>query len=102
MKKVLKNNDKTKKYLDSLPRIYMVARWAKFGYRELPFAGKCDEMGVPYVYDHYDGNGTCDEYVLRKLTYTTTGWIYCWTTSKNRAEEIAENLNVSPEYMSLY
>lgn len=27
------------------------------------------------------------------LTNTTTGWIYAWTTSKGRAEEIAAALN---------
>lgn len=38
-------------------------------------------------------NGTCDCYFLCKLTDTTTGWIYAWTTNKSRAEEIAAALN---------
>lgn len=58
-----------------------------------PFAGKCDDKGVPFVYCYDDQNGTCDCYFLRRLTNTTTGWIYAWTTSKSRAEEIAAALN---------
>ena len=41
--------------------------------------------------------GTCDCYFLRKLTDTTTGWIYAWTTSKSCAEEIAAALNERAE-----
>lgn len=93
MRSILKNNSKTKKYLESLPKIYMVACWAGFGVREFPFAGKCDENGVPYVYDYEDRNGTCDEFCLRKLTHTTTGQIYAWTASKKMAEEIADAMN---------
>ena len=44
-----------------------------------------------------DCNGTCDCYFLRKLTNTTTGWIYAWTISKSRAEEIAAVLNEKAE-----
>ena len=57
------------------------------------FQGKSAEDGVPMVWLRDDCNGTCDSYFLRKLTDTTTGWIYAWTTSKSRAEEIAAALN---------
>lgn len=93
MKKILESTPETREYLESLPKIYMIAKWAGCGIREFPFAGKCDDKGVPFVYCYDDRNGTCDCYFLRKLTDTTTGWIYAWTTSKNRAEEIARALN---------
>ena len=93
MKKILENTAETRAYLESLSKIYMVARWAGYGIREFPFAGKCTEDGIPFVWDYDDCNGTCDCYCLRKLTDTTTGWIYAWTTSKSRAEEIAAALN---------
>ena len=93
MKKILENTSKTREYLESLPKIYMIARWAGYGVREFPFAGKCTENATPFVWDYDDCNGTCDCYFLRKLTDTTTGWIYAWTTSKSRAEEIAAALN---------
>ena len=89
MKKILENTAKTREYLESLSKIYMVARWAGYGIREFPFAGKCTEDGIPFVWDYDDCNGTCDCYFLRKLTDTTTGWIYAWTTSAGRAKEIA-------------
>lgn len=93
MKKILENTAETRKYLESLPKIYMIACWAGYGVRGFPFAGKCAADGVPFVWIYDDQNGTCDCYFLRKLTDTTTGWIYAWTTSKSRAEEVAAALN---------
>ena len=93
MKKILENTAKTREYLESLPKIYMIACWAGYGVRAFPFTGKCAADGVPFVWDYDDCNGTCDCYFLRKLTDTTTGWIYAWTISKSRAEEIAAALN---------
>lgn len=93
MKKILKNTPATREYLESLPKIYMITCWVGYGIREFPFAGKCTTDGIPFIFDYDDQNGTCDCYFLRKLTDTTTGWIYAWTTSKDRAEEIAVALN---------
>ena len=93
MKKILENTAKAREYLESLPKIYMIACWAGYGVREFPFAGKYTTDGIPLVWDYDDQNGTCDRYFLRKLTDTTTGWIYAWTTSKRRAEEIVAGLN---------
>lgn len=93
MKKILENTPETREYLESLPKIYMIACWAGYGVREFSFAGKCTANGIPLIFDYDDCNGTCDCYFLRKLTDTTTGWIYAWTTSKSRAEEIAAALN---------
>ena len=93
MKKILESTPKTREYLESLPKVYMIARWAGYGVREFPFAGKCTTDGIPFVWTYDDCNGTCDCYFLRKLTNTTTGWIYAWTISKGRAEEIAAALN---------
>lgn len=93
MKKILESTPETREYLESLPKVYIIARWAGYGVRAFPFAGKCTTDGTPFIWDYDDQNGTCDCYFLRKLTDTTTGWIYAWTTSKNRAEEIAAALN---------
>lgn len=93
MKKILESTPETREYLESLPKVYMIARWAGYGVRAFPFAGKCDDKGTPFVYVHDDQNGTCDCYFLRKLTDTTTGWIYAWTTSESRAKEVAAALN---------
>ncbi len=97
MRKILKNNKKTKAYLDSLPKIYLVARWAKYGVRGYPFTGKyvMDENGIsiPLVYDYDDHNGTCDNYYLRRLDYTTTGYIVMWTQNYGIANTIAEMFN---------
>ena len=31
MKKILENTPETREYLESLPKIYMIARWAGYG-----------------------------------------------------------------------
>lgn len=93
MRRILENTTETREYLKSLPKIYMVAKWAGYGVREYYFSGKCTEASVPVVWLRDDCNGACDCYFLRKLTDTTTGRIYAWTTSKSRAEDIARALN---------
>lgn len=101
MRKVLKNNKKTKAYLDSLPKIYLVACWAKFGVQEYPFTEKYfseNGISIPLVYDYDDHNGTCDNYYLRRLDRVTTGMIALWTQSKSMACKVAELLNKEMGY----
>ena len=97
MRKVLKNTAKTRAYLDSLPKIYLVACWAKYGVREYPFTGKYvqneDGISIPLVYYYDDCNGTCDNWYLRKINLTTTGQIALWTQSKSMACKVAELFN---------
>ena len=96
MKKVLKNTPKTKAYLDSLPKIYLVGCWAKYGVREFPFTEKYfseNGFSVPLVYDYDDCNGTCDNYWLRRIDRVTSGQILLWTQSKSVASRVAELFN---------
>lgn len=97
MRKVLKNNKKTTAYLDSLPKIYIVGAWAKYGVREYPFAGKYETndngISIPLVYDYDDHNGTTDNYYLRRLDHVTTGQIILWTQFRNVANKVAELFN---------
>ena len=97
MRKILKNNKKTKAYLDSLPKIYLVGCWAKYGVQDYPFTGKYETnkngISIPLVYDYDDCNGTCDNYYLRRLDHVTTGQIIMWTQSKNVANKVAELYN---------
>lgn len=93
MKKILKNNQKTARFLNKLPKIYLVVTWAHAGYREYPFAGKCDKEGTPLVYFYDDHNGTSDNYYLIPITDTTTGFIDGWTFSIEEAEKRVEELN---------
>lgn len=96
MRKVLKNTPKTKAYLDSLPKIYLVGCWAKYGVREYPFTEKYfseNGFSIPLVYDYYDCNGTCDNYLLRRLDRVTSGRVIMWTQNKAIADKVAELLN---------
>lgn len=96
MKKVLKNTPKTKTYLDSLPKIYLVGCWAKYGVREFPFTEKYfseNGFSVPLVYDYDDFNGTCDNWYLRRLNYVTIGQIIMWTQNKAVADKVVELFN---------
>ena len=91
MRRVLSNTSKTKKYLETLPKLYIVGLWASYGVRVHYFSGKCDLDGMPLVYDYYDGNGTCDEWRLYRLDHTTTGCILAWTTEEAHARAIVNS-----------
>jgi hypothetical protein len=98
MNKKLKVNEKNCAFINSLPKIYLVALWARYGVREYPFTGKFEidedsKLPIPLVYDYDDHNGTHEEYVLRPITWVTTGHIVTWEYSKNVAEFLAESYN---------
>ena len=96
MKKVLKNSLKTKKFLDKLPKIYIVAFWSRFGVKEFPFSGKFikDELrGNLYIPLVYDRDETCDLWRLKKITNTAAGAIVLWTQNRNVAEKVAAMYN---------
>lgn len=100
MKKVLKNNQRTRQYLLGLPKIYLVGCWAKYGVAEFDFPEKYEKKNgimVPLVYDYYDCNGEKDEYHLKKITDTTTGQILFWTQIKSVAYKVAELYNKAME-----
>ena len=86
MKIILKNNRKTLKYLEKLPSIYLVARWAHWGYREFKFSKK---WTLPYyhpmVWNYNDHNGLADQYELTDIYDTTTGSIHGWTFNEAEA-----------------
>lgn len=94
MRRVLKNTPKTKKYLDSLPKIYGIFLWAKWAIMELPWTGKYDKKtGEPLVYIYYDANGACDEYHLVPIHYASSGRLWNWYGIKDEAKEIQNKLN---------
>ena len=93
MKQKLPDNAKTARMLDKCRKIYAVGCWAKYGVREYYFSGKCDENGVPLVWDFTDHNGERDEWILRNIYETTTGRIYAWTDIRINAEFVANTLN---------
>lgn len=92
-RKILKNTAKTKAYLDSLPKVYGIFLWAKWGMFEFRWSGKCDKNGMPLVYDYYDANGTCDEYHLRPIDKCSSGAFLGWYKSWDRAKMVRDALN---------
>lgn len=94
MRKILKNTPKTKKYLDSLPKVYGIFLWVKWAIMELPWTGKYDKKtGEPLVYIYYDANGACDEYHLAPIHYASSGRFWNWYGIKDEAKEIQNKLN---------
>lgn len=88
MKKILKNNKRTKEYLESLPKLYALFLYAGYGLIEVPWSGKYNKEGWPLVYHYYDCNGCCDEYRLVPIHQISSGGFYDWFMSMSVAEEI--------------
>ena len=98
LEKILENNSKTREYLDGLPKIYLVVRWIGYGVLDFPFTGEFVKDGItgemePVVYAYNDHNGTADQWELKQITNTTSGWCYCWTERETVANRIADALN---------
>lgn len=97
MRKILKDTKRTRKYILSLPCMYLVSCWARWGVREFPFSGKyittADGTSVPLVYQFDDHNGERDEWRLTRIDCTTTGIIGGWTQSHRMASACAEQYN---------
>ena len=93
MRKILKCTVKTKKYLESLPKIYGIFLWAKWGLLELPWTGKFDKNGEPLVYIYYDANGMCDEYHLTPISQASSGAFHGWYKDYNTTYDIQLELN---------
>lgn len=93
LRKRMPHNQKTKDKLAKLPKIYLIACWARYGVLEFPFSGrykKINKKAVPLVWDFDDHNGTYPEYVLRPITWTTTAAIRGWVRNKQQAKDTAE------------
>ena len=93
LRKRLKNTKKNKDKLAKLPKIYLIACWARYGVLEFPFSGrykKINKKPVPLVWDFDDHNGTYPEYVLRPITWTTTAAIRGWLRDEQQAKDTAE------------
>ena len=92
----LENNASTGALLATLPKIYLIAVWARAGVRPYYFIGKYyKETGEPLVYDYDDKNGTEDAFYLRPITYVTTGDIIGWTQDEELAKHVADLYNGS-------
>lgn len=93
LRKRLKNTKKNKDKLAKLPKIYLIACWARYGVLEFPFSGrykKINKKPIPLVWDFDDHNGTYPEYVLRPITWTTTAAIRGWVRDEQQAKDTAE------------
>ena len=93
LRKIRKSTPRTKKYLDSLPKIYGIFLWAKWGVLELPWTNKYNKEGEPLVYIYYDANGTCDEWHLVPIHCASSGAFYSWYKDYNTAYDIQLELN---------
>ena len=93
MRKILKSTPRAKKYLDSLPKIYGIFLWAKWGILELHWTGKYNKEGEPLVYIYYDANGMCDEFHLVPISHASSGAFHGWYKDPNTADDIRLELN---------
>ena len=91
MRKQDRINRKIKKKMITAKPIYLVVQYANWCIREYKFAdslGWDEHFGdyVPRVYHFDDRNGTDEVWDIRNITNTTTGRIFGWAFSRERAE----------------
>lgn len=96
--------EENEKFIEELTPVYLIACWARYGVREYPFSGEFKKHPSgelePLVYDFVDHNGTFEEYILRPISDTTTGFVLDWSFSKEVAKDIAEKYNAFNENTS--
>lgn len=92
MRKILRYSEKNRKRINKLPKIYLIACWARWGVMEFPFY-KFTKDNIPLVYHYNDYNGTADLWELIPIQDATTGWIWDWTFNGMAAKKVAELLN---------
>lgn len=90
----------TKKFIEkviNMKKLYLVVCLADYVVMECNFSGKYTKgmigEDVPLVWQYDDFNGKDNCYVLRPITYTTTGTIVCWTPYQYQANQIAKALS---------
>lgn len=93
LKKYLECTPENKTYVESLPKIYLIGCWARYGIRECANTLQVDKEGIPLVYDYNDHNGCYEEYELVPIHRVTTGRVYAWSTSKEAAQHVADLMN---------
>lgn len=87
----MENDEKARKFLKKKKKAYLIGYWADIGIMEFYYSGKNDKDGMPLVWDYYDGNGTCDCWVLRRIEDTTTGQVIDWVVGdKEEANGLCE------------
>ena len=94
MREILKNNIKTKKRLEKLPKMYAVFEWARWGVLEFPWSKKYDANCMPLVYQYYDMNGCCDEWHLTPINHASSGRFWDFFSDKSQAELVRDGLNL--------
>lgn len=97
LKKYLECTPENRAYVESLPKIYLIGCWARYGFMECANTLQTDKDGIPLVYDFDDHNGCYEEYVLKPIHHVTTGQAYAWSTSKEAARHVADMMNEAKE-----
>ena len=93
LKKYLECTPENRTYVESLPKIYLIGCWARYGIRECANTLQVEKEGIPLVYDYNDHNGCYEEYELVPIHRVTTGQVYAWSTSKEAAQHVADLMN---------
>lgn len=89
------DTERTRNYLDTLPKMHVVACWAKYGVASYPFTGKYinqDGISIPIVWRWQDNYPYTDRWAEMPITYTG-GVVKIWTQELRLAKSIAEMYN---------
>ena len=92
MMTIRKNNEETKEYLDSLPRIYVIVKGLNWDIIDFP-CESIDRDGIefiPMVWNYNDHNGETDRFELVPLEDASMNGcaIFTWTINHDLADTI--------------
>ena len=91
--KKLKATLENRKYVNNLPKIYLVVQHAKWHACEYPFSGEYTKDGIPLVYYFFDFNGEREPaYYLSRIDRVTSGKMYGWYNDAIQAENVVKKI----------
>lgn len=94
-KSALPENAKNSKFVNELPRLYVLVKYAWYAVDDVPYVYTAiiDGKPTPMVYQWTDHNGAFAEWQLIPVTAVTSGGVYCWSIHRSVIATLAQHEN---------
>lgn len=95
MKRILENNNKTRKRLQKLSRIYVLDKFDNYLVYPVIYSGKCTRNGIPIIWNPITGLYGITEYRLCSIYDIPNSTILCWSTKLSDIITVLNDITVS-------